>query len=30
MLTAAGIIRSAAFVQEGRAWWVTYDLPAAG
>jgi hypothetical protein len=29
MLAGAGVIRSAAFVQEGRAWWVTYDLPPA-
>lgn len=28
MLAAAGVLRSAAFVQEGRAWWVTYDRPA--
>jgi len=26
MLVAAGLIRAAAFVQEGRAWWVEYDL----
>lgn len=27
MLAAAGLIRSAAFVQDGRAWWVEYAVP---
>ena len=29
MLAAAGLIHSAAFVQEGKVWWVSYSLPRA-
>jgi hypothetical protein len=29
MLAGAGLIQSATFVQEGRAWWVEYAVPAA-